>query len=98
MVKESLRRSTCWTVFEPNNINTWTKVRTMIENFLTLKWKDGALAGVTPQTAFFVNCGLGATMTTQDISEGRIIIEVGLAMLRPAEFIVLRFSHQLKNF
>lgn len=97
MVKESLRRLTCWTVFEPNDTNTWTKVRAMIETFLTLKWKDGALAGVAPQAAFYVYCGLGTTMTAQDILEGRIIIEVGLAILRPAEFIVLRFSHQLKN-
>lgn len=96
MVKESLRRSTCWTVFEPNDTNTWTKVCMMIENYLTLKWRDGALAGVTPQAAFFVCCGLGSTMTAQDILEGRIIIEVGLAILRPAEFIVLRFSHLLK--
>ena len=97
MVKESLRRSTCWTVFEPNDTNTWTKVRMMIENYLILKWRDGALAGVTSQTAFFVNCGLDTTMTVQDIAEGKIIIEEGLAILRPAEFIVLRFSHQHRN-
>lgn len=96
MVKGSLRKSTCWVVFEPNNENTWAKVRLLIQNYLTLKWQEGALAGVTPQQAFFVKCGTGTTMTQQDIVEGRMNIEVGMALLRPAEFIRLRFSHQLK--
>lgn len=97
MVKESLRKSTCWAVFEPNDENTWMKVRLMIQNYLTLKWQEGALAGITPQLAFFVHCGLGTTMTAQDISEGRMNIEVGLAMLCPTEFVTFRFSHQLNS-
>jgi phage tail sheath protein FI len=97
MVKESLRKSTCWVVFEPNNESTWSKVRLMIRNYLTLKWQEGALAGITPQQAFFVNCGFGTTMTTQDISEGKMNIEVGMAMLCPTEFATLRFSHQLNS-
>jgi phage tail sheath protein FI len=69
----------------------------MIRNYLTLKWQEGALAGITPQQAFFVNCGFGTTMTTQDISEGKMNIEVGMAMLCPTEFATLRFSHQLNS-
>jgi uncharacterized protein len=96
MVEESVKKSTYWAVFEPNDINTWTKVRAMIENYLILKWKDGALAGAKPNDAYFVRVGLGQTMTSQDILEGRMVIEIGLAAVRPAEFIVLKFSHKLQ--
>ena len=96
MVKESLQRSTRWVVYEPNDANTWLKVYGMIENYLTLKWQEGALAGVSPHQAFYVKCGLGSTMTDQDIREGRVVVEVGLAMLRPAEFISFKFAHQRK--
>ena len=95
MVEESVKKSTSWAVFEPNDINTWTKVRAMIENYLILKWKDGALAGAKPNDAFFVRVGLGQTMSAQDVLEGRMIVIIGLAAVRPAEFIILRFSHIL---
>ena len=97
MVEESIKKSTFWAVFEPNDINTWTRVRAMIENYLLLKWKDGALAGAKPDDAYFVRVGLGQTMSPQDILEGRMIIEIGLAAVRPAEFIILRFSHFLQK-
>lgn len=96
MVKESLRKSTGWVAFEPNDTFTWNKVRLMIENYLTGKWQDGALAGMNVQGAFYVKCGLGSTMTDQDLENGRIIIEVGLAMLRPAEFTVFTITHLLR--
>ncbi|MEM0995514.1 MAG: phage tail sheath C-terminal domain-containing protein [Bacteroidota bacterium] len=96
-VEESIKKATEFVVFEPNDANTWTKVRTMIENFLTGIWRDGALAGAKPDDAFFVNVGLGETMTAQDILEGRLIIEIGLAAVRPAEFIILKFSHKLQE-
>jgi phage tail sheath protein FI len=96
MVEESVKKSTSWAVFEPNDANTWIKVRAMIENYLILKWKSGALAGVKPNDAFFVRVGLGQTMTSDDINEGRMIVEIGLAAVRPAEFIILRFSHKLQ--
>src|SRR5699024_9587603 len=67
MVEESVKKSTYWAVFEPNDANTWVKVRTMIENYLTQLWRDGALAGAKPDQAFFVKVGLGLTMTQQDI-------------------------------
>ena len=97
MVEESVKKSTAWVVFEPNDANTWTKVRSMIENYLTSKWRDGALAGAKPEEAFFVKCGLGQTMTSQDILNGLIIVEIGMAAIRPAEFIILRFSHKMQK-
>jgi phage tail sheath protein FI len=97
MVEESVKKSTYWAVFEPNDANTWVKVRGMIENYLTQKWREGALAGATTKEAFFVRCGLGVTMTAQDILEGRMIVEIGMAVVRPAEFIILRFSHKLQT-
>ncbi|PSR52327.1 phage tail sheath family protein [Adhaeribacter arboris] len=97
MVEESIKKSTYWAVFEPNDINTWVRVRAMIENYLLLKWKDGALAGVKPDDAFYVRVGLGTTMSPMDILEGRMIIEIGLAAVRPAEFIIIRFSHFLQK-
>lgn len=97
MVEESIRKATEFVVFEPNDPNTWTRVRGMINNFLTDLWKVGALAGAKPAHAFFVNVGLGETMTPQDILEGKLIIEIGLAAVRPAEFIILRFSHKLQE-
>ena len=97
MVEESAKKSTAWAVFEPNDANTWVKVRGMIENYLTQKWREGALAGATPRDAFFVRCGLGQTMSAQDILEGRLIVEIGMAVVRPAEFIILKFSHKLQT-
>lgn len=97
MVEKSVRLSTNWAVFEPNDTNTWIRVKAMIENFLTNLWKQGALAGSTPGAAYFVNVGLGTTMSQVDILEGRMNIEIGMAVVRPAEFIILKFSHKLQE-
>ncbi len=97
MVEESVKKSTYWAVFETNDANTWVKVRGMIENYLTQKWREGALAGATTKEAFFVRCGLGTTMSPQDILEGRLNVEIGMAVVRPAEFIILKFSHKLQT-
>jgi uncharacterized protein len=94
-VEESVKKATMRFVFEPNDANTWVRVRGMIENFLTLQWRQGALQGVKPEQAFFVRVGLGQTMTSVDILEGRMIVEIGMAVVRPAEFIILRFSHKM---
>ena len=96
MAEESIKKSTEPFVFEPNDANTWVRVRAMIENFLTVQWRQGALAGATAPEAFFVKVGLGETMTAQDILEGRMIIEVGMAVVRPAEFIILKFAHKMQ--
>lgn len=95
MVEESTKNATEQFVFEPNDRNTWIRVKSMIENYLTLQWKAGALMGTTTREAFFVKVGLGETMTEQDIWEGRMIVEIGMAVVRPAEFIILRFMHKM---
>lgn len=95
--EESIKKATVQFVFEPNDANTWVKVRAMIENFLVNQWRAGALTGSKPEQAFFVRVGLGQTMTAQDILEGRMIIEIGMAVVRPAEFIILRFSHKMQE-
>lgn len=95
--EESIKKGTERFVFEPNDANTWVKVKAMIENFLTNQWRGGALAGAKPEDAFFVKVGLGQTMTAQDILDGKLIIEIGMAVVRPAEFIILRFSHKMQQ-
>lgn len=95
--EESIKKGTEWVVFEPNDANTWVRVKAMIEGFLTKQWRAGALAGAKPEHAFFVNVGLGVTMTALDILEGRMNIEIGMAVVRPAEFIILKFSHKLQE-
>ncbi|MDB5269719.1 MAG: phage tail protein [Hymenobacter sp.] len=97
MAEESIKKATAQFVFEANDANTWVRVRAMIENFLTLQWRAGALAGVKAENAFFVRVGLGQTMTPQDVLGGFMIIEIGMAVVRPAEFIVLRFSHKMQE-
>ncbi|TCD10411.1 hypothetical protein EZ449_08650 [Pedobacter frigidisoli] len=95
MVEESVKKATEFVVFEPNDAKTWVRVKAMCENFLNQLWRQGALAGAKPEHAYFVNVGLGITMTSLDILEGRLIIEIGMAAVRPAEFIILKFSHLL---
>ncbi|RXK87851.1 phage tail protein [Chlorobaculum sp. 24CR] len=94
-VEESVKKATEQFVFEPNDANTWVRIQAMIENFLTVQWRQGALQGIKPEHAFYVSLGLGKTMTSLDILEGRMIIEIGMAAVRPAEFIILRFSHKM---
>lgn len=97
MVEESVKKATAQFVFEANDANTWVKVRAMIENFLVLQWRAGALAGAKPEQAFYVRVGLGQTMTAQDVLNGLMNVEIGMAVVRPAEFIVLKFSHKLQE-
>lgn len=94
--EESIKKATEQFVFEPNDANTWSQVKAMIENFLILQWRAGALAGAKPEDAFFVRVGLGLTMTALDILEGRMNVEIGMAVVRPAEFIILKFSHKMQ--
>lgn len=96
-VEESVKKAAEQFVFEPNDANTWVRVSTMIENFLTNLWRQGALAGASPIEAFFVKVGLGTTMTFDDILNGIMNVEIGLAVVRPAEFIVLKFSQKMQE-
>lgn len=95
--EESIKKATEFVVFEPNDKNTWERVRAMISNYLTVLWRQGALAGAKPEDAFFVNVGLGETMSADDILNGKLIVEIGMAAVRPAEFIILNFSHKLQE-
>jgi hypothetical protein len=97
MAEESCKKASEFVVFEPNDKNTWVTVKGMITNFLTDLWRQGALAGDKPDQAFFVKVGLNETMTAQDILEGKLIIQVGMAAVRPSEFIILQFMHKLQE-
>jgi len=96
-IEESAKKATAFAVFEANDASTWLKVKAMIESYLYGLWERGALAGPKPEAAYYVNVGLGQTMTPQDVLEGRMIVEIGIAAVRPAEFIVLRFSHKMQT-
>jgi phage tail sheath protein FI len=96
-IEESAKKASAFAVFEANDQSTWLKVKAMIESYLYSLWERGALAGAKPEAAYYVHVGLGTTMTPQDVLEGRMIVEIGVAAVRPAEFIVLRFSHKLQT-
>ena len=90
-LRESIDNGTQWAVFEPNNEDLWARVRQTIRGFLRDVWEDGALMGETPEEAFFVTCDR-TTMTQNDIENGRLICEIGVAPVRPAEFVIFRIS------
>jgi phage tail sheath protein FI len=94
MVEQSLKLATRSYVFEPNDAGTWVTISSMMNNFLYNLWKQGALAGAAPEEAYSVSIGLGATMTPTDILDGIMRITVKLAIVRPAEFIVITFQQQ----
>ncbi|NJC24674.1 phage tail sheath family protein [Neolewinella antarctica] len=95
MIEESCAKAAEQFVFEPNDANTWVRVQGMIENFLELIWRDGGLQGATTREAFRVRIGLNLSMSTQDIKDGLMVVNVSVAPVRPAEFIVLRFTQHL---
>ncbi len=97
MIENSIKNGSSWVVFEPNDANTWVRVKSMIENYLTLLWRDGALPGAKPEEAFDVQIGLGSTMTASDILEGRLAVTIKLAVVRPAEFIMISFVHKMQQ-
>ena len=82
-------------IFEPNNKNTWEAVKSMISSFLTSIWKEGGLAGASPNDAFAVDCGLGTTMTAEDLLNGFMKVSIKVAVVRPAEFIVISFVQEM---
>ncbi|MEC5164831.1 phage tail sheath protein FI [Flavobacterium sp. PL11] len=97
MIQESIKKSLKQFVFEPNDANTWIRVSVMIEDFLVLQWRSGALTGAKPEQAFYVKVGLGQSMSDLDVLKGRLIIEIGMAPLRPAEFIIIKFSQKMQE-
>lgn len=90
-VEESIENATRWVVFEPNDEKLWARVRAMITQFLMSVWKDGALMGTKPEEAFFVKCDR-TTMTQDDIDNGRLIVVIGIAPIKPAEFMIFRIE------
>jgi phage tail sheath protein FI len=92
-VEESIDEGTQWVVFEPNDEPTWARVRLSISNFLNSEWRKGALQGRTAAEAYFVKCDL-TTMTQDDIDNGRLICVVGIAPVKPAEFVIFRIQQK----
>ena len=92
-IEESIKANTNWVVFEPNSETLWSRVTRTIETFLATCWRDGALAGSSPEQAFFVECG-PTTMTQDDIDNGRLICQIGIAPVKPAEFVIFRITQK----
>jgi phage tail sheath protein FI len=89
LIEKSLERGLQWVVFEPNAEALWARVRGCVEDFLFLLWRQGALQGRKPDEGYFVRCDR-STMTQDDLDNGRLVCEVGVALLKPAEFVVFR--------
>jgi phage tail sheath protein FI len=91
-LEHSIDAGTQWAVFEPNNDKLWATIKSTVENFLLATWRTGALIGGKPEEAYFVRCDR-TTMTQSDIDSGRAICLIGVAPVRPSEFIVFRIGH-----
>jgi phage tail sheath protein FI len=95
VAEKSIKNALKQYLFEPNNPATWGLVKGAISNYLSRKWLQGALLGAKAEDSFFVRIGLGITMSKDDVLNGRMIVDVGMAVVRPAEFIILRFEQFL---
>jgi phage tail sheath protein FI len=94
-IEQSCKMAARAYVFQPNDKNTWEAVKSLIGNFLTSVWKEGGLMGASPSDAFSVDCGLGSTMTSDDIINGIMVVAIKVAIVRPAEFIVITFQQEM---
>jgi phage tail sheath protein FI len=90
-IEESILEGTQWVVFEPNDLDLWMRVKRTISAFLTRTWRDGALFGATPEAAFFVKCD-EETNPPDVVDAGQLIVEVGVAPVKPAEFVIFRIA------
>jgi len=90
-LEASIDRGTQWVVFEPNAPDTWERLTDSITAFLTTQWREGALFGLKVEDSFFVRCD-ETTMTADDIQNGRLICHIGVAIVRPAEFVIFRIE------
>lgn len=95
-IEESIKANTNWAVFEPNDENLWDRVKRTISVFLNNMWREGALAGTSPEEAFFVNVGRD-TMSQDDINNGRLICVIGVAPVKPAEFVIFRLTQKTSD-
>jgi hypothetical protein len=96
-IEQSIKQALNQFVFAPNDGNTWSTVTAMVSSFLQGVWSQGGLMGATATEAFTVQCGLGSTMTAQDLLDGYMRVQVLLQMIRPAEFIELTFKQKLEG-
>jgi hypothetical protein len=92
-LEASIDRGTQWAVFEPNGESLWGNVRTTVSDFLYNEWMNGALLGATPKEAFFVRCDR-STMNQNDLDNGRLVCQVGVAAIKPAEFVIFRIGQK----
>lgn len=92
-LEHSIDRSTQWAVFEPNGERLWANIRDTVSAFLFNEWRSGALLGTSPDQAYFVRCDR-STMTQADLDNGRLICEIGVAVLKPAEFVIFRIGQK----
>lgn len=92
-IEESIKANTSWAVFEPNDEVLWVRVQRTISVFLNGLWRGGSLAGSSPEEAFFVNIGRD-TMSQDDIDNGRLVCVIGIAPVKPAEFVIFRISQK----
>lgn len=92
-LERSIEKSTQWAVFEPNGEALWANIRSSVEDFLFNEWRSGRLLGGAPKEAYFVRCDR-STMTQNDIDNGRMICLVGVAALKPAEFVIFRIGQK----
>jgi len=90
-VESSILSGTQWVVFEPNDYDLWQRIKRTVSAFLLGLWRDGALFGATPQQAYYVKCD-DETNTPESIEAGYVVIEVGIAPVKPAEFVVFRIA------
>jgi phage tail sheath protein FI len=96
-IEQSLDVGLQWAVFEPNDQPLWDTVKQSVSNFLVTVWRSGALAGTKQEEAFFVSIGYNITMTQDDIDNGRMIVEIGVAPVKPAEFVIVRISQKTRE-
>lgn len=96
MIAQSCKQALSASMFQPNDSNTWVTVTATINNFLKNLWQQGGLVGAKPNDSFFVNCGLGSSMTAQDILNGYLKVQIGVSITRPAEFIIISLEQQMQ--
>jgi phage tail sheath protein FI len=94
VIKESIEQGTRWVVFEPNDDTLWRSIRRDVGAFLTGLWRRGALRGATPDEAFYVKCD-AETNSTDVIDRGEVVTEIGVCIVKPAEFIIFRIGQSL---
>jgi phage tail sheath protein FI len=94
-IEQSIYNGIQWSVFEPNDHPLWGSLRANIGSFMNGLFRSGAFQGATAKDAFFVRCGLGDTMTQGDIDRGQVIVIVGFAPLKPAEFVIVRIQQKV---